>query len=146
MVPGTSIPAAVVILTLHNWRMYVHLLRYWPYNQISERSATARISHRRTKDARTYTLHTPGLDEPRTQTVRISHRHAPSSYAFKTFIAPASVSFARYNTRHTSAANERPTLSGPAHTWYKSKADAFTPATYPHRTLIGPNQTIFKPD
>ena len=31
---------------------------------------------------------------------------------------------------HTATAHERPTLPEPGYTWYKSKADAFAPATH----------------
>ena len=55
------------------------------------------------------------------------------------------MSSARFNTRHKSAAHERPTLSEPAHTWYKSKADAFAPATNELKTLNVRNKTIGKP-
>ena len=129
VVPGISIPAIIVPQTLHNCRIYVYLSRRGPYNQISQSSATAKTSHRRTKDARTYISHTPGSDEPRTQTIQISLRDTPSSNAFRTSIAPASLSFVHFKTMHTATAHERPTLPEPGYTWYKSKADAFAPAT-----------------
>ena len=129
MVPSISILVAIVIQPLHNCRIYVYLSKRGPSIQISQRSTTARISHRRTKDARTYIRHTPGSDEPRTQTVLISHRHTPSSYAFKPSIAPASMCSARFNARYTITTHERSTLSEPAHTWQKSKTAAFAPAT-----------------
>ena len=75
VVPGISIPAIIVLQTLHNCRIYVHLSWCGPYIQISQSSATAKTSHRQTKDARTHISHTPGSDEPRTQTDRISHRN-----------------------------------------------------------------------
>ena len=144
VVPSISIPAAIVLQTLHNCRICVHLPRCGLYIQISKRSATAKTSHRRTKDARNYTSHTPVTDEPRTQTIRISPRHTPSSYAFRTSIAPASMSSARFNTRHKSTAHERHTLSEPAHTWNKRKADAYAPATHELQTFIARIKTSDK--
>lgn len=73
-------------------------------------TATAKTSHLRTKDARTYTSHTPRSHEPRTQTVRISYRDTPSSYAFRTSIAPASMSSGRFKTWHTTTAYELSTF------------------------------------
>ena len=72
------------------------------FPKISESTATARISHLRTKDARTHIIHTPGSDESRTQKHRRHNRDRCFSYAFKSRIAPASLSSARFNTRHTS--------------------------------------------
>ena len=88
-----------------------------------------------TKDARTYTSHTPGSHEPRTQTLRISRRDKRSSYAIKSSIVPASLSSGCFKTRHRATAHKRSTLSEPAHTWYKRKADAFAPATHVLQTL-----------
>ncbi len=134
VLPGISIPTIIVLQPLYNCRIYVHLLGSGPYIQISQTTATARTLHLRTKVARTHTRHTPGSHEPRTQTLRISHRGTPSSHAFKSSIAPASLSSGRFYTRHRATAHERPTLSEPAHTWYKSKADAFAPATHELQT------------
>ena len=145
VLPGIGIPAIIVFQTLHKWRIYVHLSGSGPYIQISQTTATARTSHLRTKGARTHTRHTPGSHEPRTQTLRISHRGTPSSHAFKSSIAPASLSSGRFYTRHRATAHERPTLSEPAHTWYKSKADAFAPATHELQTLNVRNRTSGNP-
>ena len=81
-----------------------------PYIEILQTTATARISHRRTKDARTYTRHTPGSHEPRTLSLWISRRDTPSSHTFKTSIAPASLSYGRFKSKRTTTAHERSAL------------------------------------
>jgi len=89
---------------------------------------TPPTSHRRTKDERLNTRHRPDSYEPRTQTLQRWTRCTCFSYAIKPSIAPASMSFALFDTRHMTTAHERPTLSNPVSTWCKQTADAFAPA------------------
>ena len=132
---------AVVLQTLHNCRISVLLSRCGPYIQISETTATARISHLRTKDARNHTIHTPGSDERRTQKHRRHIRHTCFSYAFKYCIAPASLSSACFNTRHTPSTDVIRPLSNQQRTRYKPATSAFAPATHENRTGIKPLST-----
>ncbi len=141
VVPSINKLAAIVIQTLHNCRIYVYLSRRGPYIQISQRSATARISHRRTKDARTYIRHTTGSDERRTQKHRRPIRHTCFSYAFRCRIAPASLSYERFNTRHTPSTDVIRPHSNQQRTRYKPATSAFVPATHENRTGIMPQRT-----
>lgn len=110
VVPGISIPAIIVIQALYNCRISAYRIGNSPYIEILQTTATARISHRRTKDARTYTRHTPGSHEPRTLSLWISRRDTPSSHTFKTSIAPASLSYGRFKSKRTTTAHERSAL------------------------------------
>ena len=125
---------AVVPKTLHNCRIFVPPVRCGPYIQISESTATARISHLRTKDARTHSRNTPGSDERRTHSNQTSTRGTPSSYAKTTATQPQSTSSARFNTRRTTSTDVTRPHSNQQRTHYKPAASAFAPATHDNRT------------